>query len=603
MSGSQRVPLNHSIPDHPDDDAPVGRIAAGGQRAVTIVLQCSDPAEEIRRKVYDSEHPLSHRPYTPDEARAIEAPAESFEIVERFAREQGLEVVSRSHAQHNLLVRGTVGQLEAAFGVKLEHFKHAGGVYQSHRGPVYLPPELERIVEDVIGLDDTPRGRPLFALSAAPIAAQTFSVPEIAQRYRFPQGDGSGQRIAILSFGGGYYQEDLDHFFETVLGRPGPKVTAVSVADTSGPGPTNDPFPFKRLGAFVEEMSDPDRSIEQMSRDMGCALCWNRALATLECTMDIEIAGAVAPGAAIDVYFARDTPAGVRAAFYAAAGIGDAGDPVPVRQDDSPVPQPAQVISVSWGFPEAKGSDSWLNKKRVPLPEVQDRDIAICCASGDLGSLCVEPGPGNSYVDAANVSFPASSPYVLACGGTAIRGQNEEAWNDPHWKGTPMATGGGVSGFFACPPWQSECDVPPHDSLQGRAWLYPHHNADGWSGRGVPDVAANAGAGSGYQLYVGGREAIGGGTSAAAPLWAGLIALLNQSLTAIKGHPISLGHINMYLYRRSVRPALRGIDQGHNRLPGSNENVASFEARPGWNGCTGLGVPDGDALLEALRLL
>src|SRR5690242_12922298 len=97
MSGSTRVPLNHSIPDHPDDDAPVGRIAAGGQRAVTIVLQCPDPAEDIRRKVYDSAHPLSQRPYTPEEAKAREAPAESFEIVERFAREQGLEVVSRSH--------------------------------------------------------------------------------------------------------------------------------------------------------------------------------------------------------------------------------------------------------------------------------------------------------------------------------------------------------------------------------------------------------------------------------------------------------------------------------------------------------------------------
>jgi kumamolisin len=223
----------------------------------------------------------------------------------------------------------------------------------------------------------------------------------------------------------------------------------------------------------------------------------------------------------------------------------------------------------------------------------------VCCASGDLGSLGVDPGAGTGYEGAANVSCPASSPSALACGGTSIGAEAETAWNNPTWKASPMAGGGGVSGYFARPAWQASSRVPPHASI-GACWLVEDADRATWTGRGLPDVAANADAASGYELYAGGRAALGGGTSAAAPLWAGLVALLNEHLSHAGGRPITLGFVNALLYRPDVAPALRPIDQGNNRLAGSAPGVAYFEAAPGWDPCTGLGVPDGRRLLEAL---
>jgi kumamolisin len=141
--------------------------------------------------------------------------------------------------------------------------------------------------------------------------------------------------------------------------------------------------------------------------------------------------------------------------------------------------------------------------------------------------------------------------------------------------------------------------VPPHASI-GASWLRADADRATWNGRGIPDVAANADAASGYELFVGGRAALGGGTSAATPLWSGLVALLNEHLSHAGGRPITLGYVNALLYRPDVAAALTPITQGNNRLQGSGPGVAYFQAGRGWNPCTGLGVPDGRRLLEAL---
>jgi kumamolisin len=314
--------------------------------------------------------------------------------------------------------------------------------------------------------------------------------------------------------------------------------------------------------------------------------------------MDIEIVGAIAPGAEIDVYFANNTMPGWRAAVYAMAGVRDDSDPAPARPDGTP-PAPATVLSFSWGWTEAQSTGNGKEQVDLALQKARQLGITVCCASGDLGSLGVEPGGGSGYEGAANVSYPASSPSTLGCGGTTIRSRDEVAWNNPRWKASPMATGGGVSGFFARPAWQAGCNVPRHRNVH-KAWLREDADPATWAGRGVPDVAANADAASGYELYVGGQRALGGGTSAAAPLWAGLIALLNQRLSEMADRPITLGFINALLYRRDVASALREIHYGTNRLAGSGPEVAAFVAGPGWNPCAGLGVPDGARLLLAL---
>jgi kumamolisin len=598
-----RHTLPHSVPGHPPGAARHGHPDESEIRTVTLVLAGKhDEALEQRLRAIDQALPLSRaaRPAPAELVAARAVPAEAFAAVEHFAAEHGLAVVSRSAVQRHVVLRGTTAQLEAAFGVELLLYRHGNAFYHSHDGPVHLPAELRETVQAVVGLDAAPLAGPLAVATAPRRARASYLPPALARRYRFPAGvTGAGQRIAIISFGGGFHQEDITHYFTRVLhlATP-PRVRAIQVPDQHTPAPANAPFPLKRLSAFIADMNDPSVPMKQIEDEMACPICLARALATFETTMDIEIAGAIAPGADIDVYFANNTMAGWRAALHAAAGVRGDDDPAPTAADGSPV-LPATVISLSWGVAEVQPSGNWKDQVDLAVQQARDRGVTVCCASGDLGSLGVDPGAGTGYQNAANVSCPASSPFALACGGTTIGAQAETAWNNPTWKSSPMAGGGGVSGYFARPDWQASSRVPPHASI-GASWLRADADRATWNGRGIPDVAANADAASGYELFVGGRAALGGGTSAATPLWSGLVALLNEHLSHAGGRPITLGYVNALLYRPDVAAALTPITQGNNRLQGSGPGVAYFQAGRGWNPCTGLGVPDGRRLLEAL---
>jgi kumamolisin len=207
--------------------------------------------------------------------------------------------------------------------------------------------------------------------------------------------------------------------------------------------------------------------------------------------------------------------------------------------------------------------------------------INVCCASGDNGS---SDGVGDGL---AHVDFPSSSPHALACGGTRLEAtfdalsnqyvqSSEVVWNDDP---TASATGGGVSDVFALPDWQASAHIPPSVN-------------DQHSGRGVPDVAGNADPDTGYRVRVDGQNVVYGGTSAVAPLWAGLIALLNQQLGQ------SVGFLNPILYSNAdffaQVNALQDVTSGNN---------GSYSAQQGWDACTGLGSPDGTNLLDALNAL
>jgi kumamolisin len=196
--------------------------------------------------------------------------------------------------------------------------------------------------------------------------------------------------------------------------------------------------------------------------------------------------------------------------------------------------------------------------------------VTICVAAGDNGS---SDGVTDGQV---HVDFPASSPNVLACGGTRLLASGttisaETVWNEG---ATTSATGGGVSGFFALPAYQAKAGVPVSAGAGGKA------------GRGVPDVAGDADPATGYEVRVDGESFVIGGTSAVAPLWAGLIALMNQKL----GHPV--GFLNPMLYG-----SLQGKGATHDITVGDN---GSYSAKAGWDPCTGWGSPDGAKLLKAL---
>jgi kumamolisin len=276
-----------------------------------------------------------------------------------------------------------------------------------------------------------------------------------------------------------------------------------------------------------------------------------------EVLLDIEVVGSIAPGAAQLVYFAPNTDQG----FVDAVTDAVQAEPTPA------------AVSISWGGPES----SWTAQSMTVLDQAIADGVAlgvtVTVAAGDNGSS------DGVTDDKPHTDFPASSPHALACGGTSLQADvatgtvtSETVWNDGSSGG---ATGGGVSVTFGLPAWQATAGVPA--------------NPDGQPGRGVPDVAGNADPATGYQILIDGQQAVIGGTSAVAPLWAALAARLVQSL----GEPLGLLQSALYA---GVEPGelvagMRDITEGNN---------GAYSAGPGWDACTGLGVPIGTALLARL---
>jgi kumamolisin len=433
--------------------------------------------------------------------------------VEQFARDHDLSVTESSVERGSVKLSGRVADAAAAFGVDLDRYEHPEhGSFRGRVGHVYVPKELTDVVEGVFGLDNRPQARPRFRIADPRAVTSSYTPVEVAQAYDFPTGvDGAGQCVAIIELGGGFRQSDLDAYFGG-LGIATPTVTAVSVD-----GATNSPE------------GDPNG-------------------ADGEVLLDIEVVGAIAPGARIAVYFAPNSDQGFIDAVTTAVH----------DQENKP-----SVISISWGAPESTWTLQAQNALDQAFADAASRSVTVCAASGDNGS---GDGVGDGL---AHADFPASSPHVLGCGGTRLEpGGAETVWNNGASGG---ATGGGVSDTFDLPDWQASANVPASANPGGRI------------GRGVPDVCGDADPRTGYRVLVDGQSATIGGTSAVAPLWAALVALLNEQ----RGSPV--GFLNPLLYANDV---LRDVTSGDNDLG----DAPAYTAAAGWDACTGLGSPDGAAL-------
>jgi kumamolisin len=444
--------------------------------------------------------------------------------IRKFADAHGLAVVQEHAGRCTVVLSGRAAQFNSAFGVDLQRFEYEGGSYRGRVGAVQLPQELVGVVEAVLGLDDRPVAQPHFRLRPSPgnvrwrASATSFTPPQLASLYDFPAGTGQGECVAIIELGGGERPADLNTYFSGFGIQAAPKVAVISV-DHGKNQPTGDP-------------SGPDGEV----------------------MLDIEVVGAIAPGANIAVYFAPNTDAGFLDAITTAI------------HDTTNKPS---IISISWGGPESSWTQQSMTAFDSAFQAAAAMGITVCVASGDNGSSDGVNDGGN------HVDFPASSPNVLACGGTSLQVSGttiagESVWNDGAQGG---AGGGGVSSFFALPPWQDGLELTLTSGATQTLTM-----------RGVPDVSGDADPQTGYDVRIDGTDTVIGGTSAVAPLWAGLIARIN----AMKGSPVGL--INAPLYATAT--VLNEITTGNN---------GSYEAAPGWNACTGLGSPDGTkvaALLE-----
>jgi kumamolisin len=521
LSGSEKAPLAQAGGEKP---AP---LAAG--ITVSVIVRRKTP---LKAAHITGEQRLTRAQFNDSHA----ADPAAVKLVERFAKEFGLTVQPGTPAsgRRTIKLTGTVANMQRAFGVSLAHKTMEGVTYRVREGSINLPAELQGYVVAVLGLDNRPQAEPHFrilgeqgAVAAQAAQGQGFARPhagasisytpvQVGELYQFPNGvTASNQTIGIIELGGGFRQTDITAYFKT-LGQKPPQVIAVPI----GNGKNN---PTNSNSADGEVM------------------------------LDIEVAGGVAPGARIVVYFAPNTDQGFVDAIAHAI------------HDTTYKPS---VISISWGSAEVNWTTQAMAALDAACQSAAALGITITAASGDNGS-------SDAVTDGKNhVDFPASSPHVLACGGTNLQGSGSTITAETVWNAQPQggATGGGVSNVFPLPTWQASSKVPKPTDPSG--------------GRGVPDVAGDADPASGYVVRVDGKSFVIGGTSAVAPLWAGLIAVANQQ------NGKSAGFIQPAIYAAQGNAAFRDTVQGSN---------GSFAAGAGWDACTGLGSPMALQLINAIK--
>ncbi len=480
---------------------------------VTVRLRRKNSIEDYVKNMDEGKNKI----LTQDEfEQRFAASDKDIEKVEAFAQSNDLTVVESSVARRSVILKGTVQDFTKAFGVNLANYQiDQGKTFRGRIGSIKVPKSLEEIVEGVFGLDDRPQARPMFRLVKndghviQPHAANiSYNANDVAKAYKYPTNvNGAGECIALIELGGGYRAADMKNYFSH-LGLPMPVIKSKSVD-----GAHNSP-------------STPDS-------DDG------------EVVLDIQVAGAVATGAKIVVYFTPNTDKGFLDAITSAL--------------HDKVNKPS-VISISWGASESQWSEQAMQNYNQTFMSAAALGVTITVAAGDNGSSDGQKD-GKAHVD-----FPASSPYVLACGGTKLQKNSESVWND----GDGWATGGGISDIFDVPDYQKKISLPASV------------NSKQHKGRGLPDIAANADSETGYNVLVDGQWSVIGGTSAVAPLMAGLIALSNQKLK----RPV--GFINPKLYA-AKQTVFKDITQGNN----TTAKAGGYSAKKGWDACTGLGVPLG----------
>jgi kumamolisin len=448
------------------------------------------------------------------------ASASDIARLKRFARAHRFRVGRVWVAQRKLHLTGPTSELAAAFGVNRVRYRAGNLTWDSYTGALQVPYWLGTVITGVFGFDNRPQAGRRSDANAKPAAKRhvSYSPPEVAALYAFPpDADGRGQSIGVVALGGGYLRSDLRAFFRHLRIRH-PRITPVSVC-----GARN--APHGQTASFDGEV-----------------------------TGDVETIGALAPGARIAVYFAPNSTRGFLEAISTAV------------HDTT---QNLTVLSVSWGQAEVHWTRRTIHVMNDVLLEAAVLGVTVCCASGDHGSFA------DTFDREPHVCFPASSPYVLACGGTTLVGRESRIASESVWHNEAGASGGGVSVVFSLPAWQQHSRVPLAKT--------------GRRGRGVPDVASNADPTTGYRIFGHGHWHVGAGTSAAAPLWAGLVARINQ----MRGTPVGL--LTPFLYReyRALveNGAVRPITKGSN---------GTYRARRGWDCCTGVGAPHGRKLAAAL---
>ncbi|MDW5267771.1 MULTISPECIES: protease pro-enzyme activation domain-containing protein [Acidobacteriaceae] len=501
-------------------------VPAATRITVSVMVKCKTPLKAANRlgkeRLTRAQFRQSHGP-DPDALKLIRA----------FAKEYGLTPVAGTPIPGSCILKltGTIAAMQKAFGATLVHKVSGAATYRIREGNITLPSELSGKIEAVLGLDNRPQAQPHFRVAhgkSKPIAqGGGFATPQIRAQ-------------ADIS----YTPVQVAQLYQFPANASGAGQT-IGILELGGGYRTAD------LTAYFKTLGQTAPTVTAVSVDGAKNSPSTADGADGEVMLDIEVSAAVAPGANIAVYFAPNTDQGFLDGLDAAI------------HDTTNKPS---VISISWGSAEANWTQQSMTALDTVCQSAAALGISITVAAGDNGSS--DGGTGN------NVDFPSSSPHVLACGGTTLTGSgstitSEVVWNEQ--ASNEGATGGGVSNVFPLPSWQANSNVPAPSNSTG--------------GRGVPDVCGNADPATGYTVRVDGQTLVIGGTSAVAPLWAGLIAVANQQ------NGTTAGFLQPQIYAAKAKSGFRDITSGNN---------GSFSAGPGWDACTGLGSPITGTLIPFL---
>ena len=522
---------------------------------ITVLLHAKD-ARALRETVHAVSDPKSAsygRHLSPDEVRDLVAPGyQDLDAVLAFLRDSGLRVEGVSGARTAVQASGPAEAVARAFDAPIALFAPSRSLamgrtraYGIERDPT-IPSSLAAVIRGVAGLNDLP-------------AARRFPPLLAPKRSRVPR-RGAG---AARGPGGGYTPEEIHAAYGVAGGTAaGGKGERVAILEFGGG------FSSADFAAYCSAYGLPTGDVTEVSVSGARNDYRGRTGdADLEVALDMDWVRATAPEAEIDLWWAPNVDTGWVDFLTAVV--------------DAPEARRPGVVSISWGMPEDGFSTSRrYDQTRQLFQAGALLGITFVCASGDAGAA--DELPDDAWYDGQrHVDFPSVVPEVTAVGGTKLvpsaRGFAESAWNDGPGRG---ASGGGFSRLIAVPDWQ-------RPALDGRR---------GVTGRGVPDVAAVASPDPGLSIYVRGRWTAAGGTSVAAPIWAGMLARLNAA-RASAGKP-RLGAANAALYAAGLGKGapFRDVTGGDNGYAG----VSGFAAASGWDPVTGLGSPHVARLAKAL---
>lgn len=524
LLGSERPPLANSSPAAPP---PLSK-----KITVTLIVSSKQSLKAANR--------LGRHRLTRAQFRQLHgADPTSIKLVRAFAKEYGLTIAPNSPSSEHctLKLTGTIAAFQRAFGIAFSHRNCNGITYRVREGHITLPAQLLGHVKAVLGLDNRPQAEPHFR-----IAGQKGN---ISAREAQGAGFATPHVLTANATNVSYTPVQVAHLYQFPADARASGQT-IGIIELGGGYRSID------LANYFKSLNQMPPKVTAVSVDGGKNSPSNANSADGEVMLDIEVSAAVAPGANIAVYFAPNTDQGFIDAVTTA--IHD--------RTNNP-----SVISISWGSAEVNWTQQAMTALDSACQAAATLGITITVAAGDNGSS--DGATGN------NVDFPASSPHVLGCGGTKLNANGSTITSETVWNESVAnegATGGGVSNVFPLPTWQTSANVPKSPTAGG--------------GRGIPDVAGNADPATGYNVLVDGQTLVIGGTSAVAPLWAGLIAVANAQNGKLAGF------LQPQIYTTRSKPAFRDITSGNN---------GSFSADIGWDACTGLGSPIAARLIALIK--